>query len=186
MPGKQGQSGELVREREEERDGDGIIIGVISDTHIPTRALAVPSSVYKIFKDARHIIHAGDVVDLSVIQELERVAPVLAVQGNMDPVAVRERYPEVNSLEVLGWRIGVVHEGVSALRRGKLKRLAEKKRFDVLVSGHSHRGLVKVENGVLFINPGSPTQPLLSRPSVGVLEISKGKIEAEIVIIEEE
>lgn len=56
----------------------------------------------------------------------------------------------------------------------------------VLVFGHSHRGMVKVEDGILFINPGSPTRPMLSKPSVGVLRISKGKIEAEIVIIEKE
>jgi predicted phosphodiesterase len=46
--------------------------------------------------------------------------------------------------------------------------------------------MVKVEDGILFINPGSPTRPMLSKPSVGVLRISKGKIEAEIVIIEKE
>ncbi len=178
--------GKLVREGQEKEEDERILLGVISDTHVPTRAKAVPGEVFQIFEKARYIIHAGDIVDLSVIQELERIAPVVAVKGNMDLVAVRERYPYVDSIEVLGWRIGVVHDGIPALRKGKLKKLAKKNGFDVLVFGHSHRGVVKIEDGILFINPGSPTRPLLSKPSVGILEVTKKKIHAEIRVIGKE
>jgi hypothetical protein len=179
LDSKQALSGELVREGE---DDETIVIGLISDTHIPTRAKAVPPEVFKIFENASYIIHAGDFVQLSVAEELERIAPVVGVQGNMDPVAVRMKYPRVNALEAHGWKIGVVHDGIPALRSGRLKKLAERD-FDVLIFGHSHRGSVKEEDGILYVNPGSPTQPLFSRASVGILRVSRGKVEAEIVIL---
>jgi len=180
---KPGLSGELVREAE--GDNETIVIGVISDTHIPTRTHSIPPEVFKIFENASYIIHAGDFVQLSVVEELERIAPVVGVQGNMDPVAVREKYPKVNTLEVLGWKIGVVHDGIPVLRSGRLKELAKREDFDVLVFGHSHRGSVKEEDGVLYVNPGSPMQPLFSKASIGVLKVSKKKVEADILILEE-
>lgn len=179
---KQALSGELIREGE---DNETIVIGLISDTHIPTRAKAVPLEVFEIFENASYIIHAGDFVQLSVAEELEGIAPVVGVQGNMDPVAVRMKYPRVNALEAQGWKIGVVHDGIPALRSGRLKKLAEQN-FDVLIFGHSHRGSVKKDGDVLYVNPGSPTQPLFSKASVGILRVSKGKVEAEIVILEKE
>lgn len=178
---KQVLSGELVREAE--TNEEKIIIGVISDTHIPTRANAIPAEVFKIFENASYIIHAGDFVELSVAEELKKIAPVVAVQGNMDPISVREKYPKVNTLEVLGWKIGVAHNGVPSLRSSRLKKLAKQNDFDVLIFGHSHKGSVGVEDGVLYINPGSPTQPLLSEASVAVLKVSKGKVEVEIRVI---
>jgi putative phosphoesterase len=178
---KQSLSGELVREVE--GDSETTVIGVISDTHIPTRARSVPPEVLKIFENASYIIHAGDFVQLSVVEELESTAPVVGVQGNMDSAAVREKYPRVNTLEVFAWKIGVVHDGIPVLRGGTLKELAKREGFDVLVFGHSHRGSVKEDDGVLYVNPGSPTQPLFSKASVGVLKVSKKKIEADIFIL---
>lgn len=164
---KQALSGELVREAE--TNEEKIIIGVISDTHI--------------FENASYIIHAGDFVELSVAEELKKIAPVVAVQGNMDPISVREKYPKVNTLEVLGWKIGVTHDGIPLLRSSRLKKLAKQNDFDVLIFGHSHKGSVRVEDGVLYINPGSTTPPLLSEASVAVLKVSKGKVEVEIRVI---
>lgn len=171
--------GELVQEIE--GDNETIVIGVISDTHVPTRARSIPPEVFKIFENASYIIHAGDFIQLSAVEELERIAPVVGVQGNMDPAAVREKYPKVNTLEVLGWKIGVVHDGIPILRSGRLKELAKREDFDVLVFGHSHRSSVREEDGVLYVNPGSPTQPLFSEASVGVLKVSKKKVKADIL-----
>ena len=171
--------GELVQEIE--GDNETIVIGVISDTHVPTRARSIPPEVFKIFENASYIIHAGDFIQLSAVEELERIAPVVGVQGNMDPAAVREKYPKVNTLEVLGWKMGVVHDGIPILRSGRLKELAKREDFDVLVFGHSHRSSVREEDGVLYVNPGSPTQPLFSEASVGVLKVSKKKVEADIL-----
>ncbi|MGA2682891.1 MAG: YfcE family phosphodiesterase [Candidatus Bathyarchaeia archaeon] len=74
-------------------------IGLISDTHVPKRAAKVPQKVFEIFQNVDFIIHAGDLVELSVIDELEQIAPVLAVHGNMDSPQASEALPTLNSLD---------------------------------------------------------------------------------------
>ena len=63
-------------------------VGLISDTHVPKRAHYVPKRVFEIFEKVDYIIHAGDLVELAVVDELEQLAPVLAVHGNMDGVDI--------------------------------------------------------------------------------------------------
>ena len=172
---------EIVRDAE--AIGEQVIVWVISDTHIPSRASELPKEVFEIFKGVERIIHAGDFVSAKVLGELEKIAPVTAVHGNMDSAELREKLPRINSVEVLGWRIGVVHNGIPLLRSGAMRELARKNGFDVLIFGHTHRGFVKQEGGVLYVNPGSPTQPLLAEPSVAILKVSRKKVEAEIVVI---
>ena len=70
----------------------------------------IPMKVFEIFDKADYIIHAGDLVDLSVVDELEKIAPVLAVQGNMDGLEVAGALPRLNSLRVFDWKIGVIHD----------------------------------------------------------------------------
>lgn len=86
------------------------IIGIISDTRIPTRASVTPQSFLDAFKGVNLIIHAGDLVTLKVIDRLEKIAPVLAVYGNMDPSDVRQRLLKINSVEVYSFKIGVYHD----------------------------------------------------------------------------
>ncbi|MGE5482587.1 MAG: metallophosphoesterase family protein [Bacteroidota bacterium] len=81
-------------------------IGVISDTHVPVRARALPGEVFEIFAGVDLILHAGDLVTLDVLEELETIAPVLAVHGNVDRVEVLARLPATRQLEV--WRNGLV------------------------------------------------------------------------------
>lgn len=160
-----------------------VVIGVISDTHIPARANEIPTKVFEVFKGVDYIIHAGDVVRLEVIKQLEKIAPVTAVHGNMDPYEVREVFPKITSLEVYGWKIGVVHDSISPWKMGKMREIAKENDFDVLIFGHTHRPFVKKDGGRLYINPGSPTNPFLTRPSVALLEIRGEEIEARIVEI---
>src|SRR5208283_4635635 len=80
------------------------IIGLISDTHVPKRAMCIPQKVFEVLKDADFIIHACDLVELSVIDELEQIAPVLAVHGNMDSQEVSGALPELNSLKIFDWK----------------------------------------------------------------------------------
>ena len=84
-------------------------IGLISDTHVPARAREVPKEVYKVFENADYIVHAGDLVSLSVIDELEQLAPVLAVYGNMDGPNIRGKLPKLASFKIFDWKIGVTH-----------------------------------------------------------------------------
>jgi hypothetical protein len=155
-----------------------VLIGVISDTHIPSRAKEIPGKAFLVFQGAEYLIHAGDIVSLEVIEDLEKIAPVVAVKGNMDRGI---NLPEMNSLEIEGWRIGVVHDSFSPWRMGKMKRIARENAFDVLIFGHTHRPFVREEDGKLFLNPGSPTNPFLSKPSVALLKVRKDRIEAEII-----
>ena len=69
-----------------------------------------PSRVFEIFKNADYIIHAGDLVELTVIDELEQIAPVLAVHGNMDGLEVNNAFPTLNSMKIFDWKIGVMHD----------------------------------------------------------------------------
>jgi hypothetical protein len=174
-----GNSKSEILVKKDIEEGESIMIGVISDTHIPTRARKIPSEVFQIFQGAKYIIHAGDFVAPEAIGELEKIAPVVGVKGNMDFPAID--FPEVNSLEVMGWRIGIIHDSFSPFRMRKMKRVAEENNFNVLIFGHTHRPFIKKEGGVLFLNPGSPTNPLLTKPSVAILKVSKNKIEAEII-----
>ncbi|MFQ6137123.1 MAG: metallophosphoesterase family protein [Candidatus Hydrothermarchaeales archaeon] len=160
-----------------------VTVGVISDTHIPTRSKELPAETITAFKDVDMIIHAGDIVHLEVIRDLERVAPVVAVQGNMDPSDVRKVLPEMDTVEIDAWKIGVIHDSLSPLRMRKMRKVAKDNGFDVLIFGHTHRPFIKAEKGVLYLNPGSPTDPFLARPTVALLRVGKDKIKAEIVEI---
>ncbi len=160
------------------------LVGVISDTHIPARAKKIPDKVFKIFRGVSLIIHAGDLTQLSVLSELERVAPVVAVCGNMDKADVQAKLPEMDSVEVYEWKIGVLHDPGALGGTGRMKKIAKQNDFDVLVFGHTHRPSIKREKDILFVNPGSPTNPIppfLVKPSVALLTAKKENIDPEIV-----
>ncbi|MCW4025197.1 MAG: metallophosphoesterase [Candidatus Bathyarchaeota archaeon] len=161
------------------------IVGVISDTHVPSRARGLPKQVFEIFEKADYIIHAGDIVELAVVDELEQLAPVLAVYGNMDGPSVSGALPKMSSLKVFGWKIGVMHDPSTAFGMNKMREIAKQNSFDVFVYGHTHVANIKWENKMLYINPGSPTDsPSFAKPSVALLRVSEGSIEPEIVHFE--
>lgn len=160
------------------------LIGLISDTHIPARAKAIPNKVFRIFQDACLIIHGGDLTRLSVMEELEQMAPVIAVYGNMDTRGVKEKLPVINSVDVYDWKIGLTHSLNYFFRTNRFRDVVVKRGFHVFISGHTHRASLKYKDGVLLINPGSPTNPIppfLTKPSVALLKITKKEIKPEIV-----
>jgi len=161
-------------------------VGLIADTHVPVRARNIPKKVFEIFEKVDFIVHAGDLVDLSVIDELEQLAPVLAVYGNMDGPEIRGKLLKLNSVKVSNWKIGVVHNPGALFGMGKMREIAKQNGFNVLVYGHTHNPSAKWEGKTLFINPGSPTNPLppfITEPSVALLKITKEKIVPEIIHI---
>jgi putative phosphoesterase len=162
------------------------VVGLISDTHIPVRAKKLPSRVFEVFEKADFIVHAGDLVELSIIDELEQMAPVLAVYGNMDGSEIREKLSKVNSAKICDWIIGVMHDPGALFGTIKMRQIARQNGFNVLVYGHTHTPNIKWEGNTLFINPGSPTNPIppfITKPTVAVLKITKEKITPEIVQI---
>lgn len=161
-------------------------VGLISDTHIPVRAREIPHRVFEVFEDVDFIVHAGDLVDISVIDKLERLAPVLAVYGNMDGPKIRGKLPKMDSAKTLNRKIGVIHNPGTLFGMKKMREIAQENNFDVLVYGHTHNAGIKWEGNTLFINPGSPTNPLppfITQPSVALLKITKDKITPQIVYI---
>ncbi|AMK14815.1 YfcE family phosphodiesterase [Methanobrevibacter olleyae] len=159
-----------------------MLIGLISDTHIPDRRVKLPQKVLETFKDVDLILHAGDITSKSVIDELESIAPVVAVEGNMDRVVGEMDLPASKIIEVEGHKIGIIHGEVYP--RGDTQNLyysALELGVDILVSGHSHIAQLEKIKDVILVNPGSPTNPRLSDPSVALMEINGDDISIEFV-----
>ncbi len=92
----------------------------------------------------------------------------------------------MDSVRIYDWNIGVIHDAGNLWRTRKMKRIAKQNSFNVLVFGHTHRPTFNRESSVLFINPGSPTNPLppfLVKPTIALLRITKEKIEPKIIEI---
>ena len=131
---------------------------LISDTHLPRRARALPDEVWRAVDTADVVFHAGDWVEEPLLDQLaERARRLVAVYGNNDGPELRRRLPEVAEAALEGLRFTVVHETGAAA--GRERRCAE--RFpdaDVLVFGHSHIPWdTTAPNGLRLLNPGSPT-----------------------------
>ncbi len=160
-----------------------MLIGLISDTHIPDRARILPQNVIDAFSDVDLILHAGDLTSPKVIEELEDMAPVVAVQGNMDR-ARGINLPVAQVIEAEDLKIGLVHGEVYP--RGdtqQLLYLARELDVDILVSGHSHQPKIEQQEGKLLLNPGSPIVPRLADRTVMLLEINNKEVDVEIVKI---
>jgi putative phosphoesterase len=161
-------------------------VGLIADTHVPVRARCIPKMVFKVFENVDFIVHAGDLVKLAVIDELEQLAPVLAVHGNMDGPEVSGALPKLNSLKILDWKIGVMHDPSTLFGMGRMREIARQNGFNVFVYGHTHNSSIKWEGKILYVNPGSPTNPassFINKPSVALLRVTKEAIKPEIVHI---
>ena len=159
-------------------------IGVISDTHIPDRAEKIPHAILEDFKNVDIIFHAGDLVEKTALKELKAVCKdVRAVQGNMDHPDAKDSLPEKLVMEVEKHRIGLTHGyGPPPRLIEVVTKIFEKDRVDTIVFGHSHYPVNEVRNGILYFNPGSPTDTIFSPyNSYGILEIKGDKVEGKII-----
>lgn len=158
-----------------------MLIGLISDTHIPDRMKELPEKVFEAFKDVEMILHAGDVTSQEVIEKLEEIAPVTAIQGNTDRIVGLD-LPKTTVVEAEELKIGVIHgEVYPRADTQQLHYLAKQLDVDILVSGHSHQPKVEKVENVLLINPGSPTVPRLADRTIMILEINKKEVNVELV-----
>ncbi|KEH99271.1 phosphodiesterase [Clostridium botulinum C/D str. BKT12695] len=148
-------------------------IGVISDTH----GLLRPE-VLEIFNEVDCIIHAGDVGDASIIQELRKIAPVTVVRGNCDNGELGYILRKTEVLEVGDINVYVLHN------LDELDLEPKEAGFDVVISGHSHKACEKIVDDVLYFNPGSAGPRRFTLPiSLGVLKVHGKKIQAETIEI---
>ena len=131
---------------------------IISDTHLPSRAKDLPQQLWADAEQADVVIHAGDWVDVALLDELERrCSRVVGCYGNNDGPPLRARLPEVATVTLDGLRLAVVHEtGQAQGREARCDRAFAD--LDVLVFGHSHIPWdTTTPRGLRLLNPGSPT-----------------------------
>jgi putative phosphoesterase len=155
-------------------------IGVLSDTHVPAIMPSLPPAVFKIFKGVDLILHAGDIVELSVLDELRTIAPVEAVAGNMDDSEVHMKLPIKKIIRIGRYSVGLIH-GKYKIDIQKEMIRKEFENVDLIVFGHSHTPFWGRIDGVYFLNPGSPTDKQYAPyNSVAVLDVGD-ELKAEIV-----
>ena len=156
-------------------------IAVIADTHTRGMTRSVPLGVWPYLESADHILHAGDVVDPSLLEEMKAVAPVTVVLGNCDAWDIRDwGATQTAELTLGGIAIGMVHDsGLTGGRRDRMQKLFPSAR--VVVFGHSHMPFNEDADGLLLFNPGSPTWKRRAPfPSMGLLWIDGDEVEGEI------
>ena len=162
-----------------------MLIGLISDTHIPEIARALPKQVREVFNGVDLILHAGDIFVDSVLEELATIAPMLAARGDDDYQIRDKRMDEMQNLTLEGLNVYVIHSSQYFAR--DLIEHPEKhnleKAPDVVVFGHTHRDVVQKVGKSLLVNPGSATFPYyqLRLGTVALLTIKSGKAEARII-----
>jgi putative phosphoesterase len=151
-----------------------IKIGVLSDTHIPKKTKVLPEIVLRTFKSVDHIIHAGDILSIDVIKELESLAPVTAVAGNVDPPELRKLLGEKKIISLGRFQIGVCHgHGSKSNTLGRAVECFKEDDVDCIVFGHSHTPYSAYHDNKLMFNPGSPTDKRRNKQySFGILECS--------------
>ena len=160
-------------------------IGVISDTHIPSRAKEIPTVVLESLKKMDMIIHAGDLVDLNILNVLKSICrDVKAVWGNMDPIDVKIALPERELIPVGRYRIGLIHgNGSPASLIETVTDIFKNDNVDVIIFGHSHSPVNEKRGKILYFNPGSLTDTVFSSfNSYGIIEIND-QIKARIIKI---
>lgn len=174
-------------------------IGLLADTHIPEARATLWPQVYEAFEGVERILHGGDVHDLALLDELEKVAPVYCARGNgedgsggrpVQPEDPRVKYVWTMQIEAL--TVGLTHyipvedSPASMTLPQFVERYWPDATPDVIVSGDSHTELIAEKNGILCVNPGSPTYPHnydTQYGTIGFLTIDGDVAEASVWLI---
>ena len=147
-----------------------MLIGVISDTHGLLRPEAVAA-----LRGVEHILHAGDVGDIAILDALREIAPVTAIRGNVDVSGPCAELPATDVVELGGKLFYLVHSVHDLDINPVVAGVA------MVVSGHSHKASVQVRDGVIYFNPGSAGPRRFSLPvTVGFVTVEDG-VEASVM-----
>jgi len=154
-------------------------IGIISDTHNH-----LPKAINRHFAGVNLILHAGDIGDSPILQQLHRIAPTQAIYGNMDLYTLSSVLPAQVSLKIEEFQILMQHNiGNLFNYYWKLKNKKSNTFPDIVIFGHTHRVVYEKIGDTLFINPGSASQPRGGFPaSIMKLSLSKGSISHHQII----
>jgi uncharacterized protein len=148
-----------------------VLIGVISDTHgwlRPEAQQALAGSDY--------IIHAGDIGDPEILAQLNRIAPVTAVRGNVDHGEWARKIPPTTTVDIEDVSLYILH------RLADLDLNPQAAGFSAVIYGHSHVPKQEMKNGVLYFNPGSAGRRRFRLPiTIGRLGLRAHQLSAEIL-----
>lgn len=148
-----------------------MLIGVISDTHGWLRPEALAA-----LQGSEHILHAGDVGNPAILDQLRTLAPVTAIRGNVDGYGPCSFLPETELVELGGRSFYMLHD------RNALDLDPKAAGIAVVVSGHSHRPTMQWHKGILYFNPGSAGPRRFSLPvSLGFLNVSESGVEPRLL-----
>lgn len=174
------------------RDKEELLIGVLSDTHIPDRTNKIPEIVIIDFKEKNvdYIFHLGDYTSYESYKKLIDTfgeGKIISVRGNMDFDSKLKNLPEKIELELFGYKILLLHGmgGPNMIIKRLIKKLdLLNSDYNIVIFGHTHRPVNEKQNGILFLNPGTTT-PIDNKftviSSFGYLRISKQRVEFEVV-----
>ena len=192
------------------RDRTDLVVGLLSDTHIPHRMARLPGAVLDSMAGADIILHAGDVDDPSALEPLRAIAPVYAVRGNYHFHEFSDggaSLPAVLELDLAGYRVVVTHGHVPGLvgltvkglefavgllgpwaSAGATRRIVRRvKRLfpgaDAVVFGHTHRAHVERVGGTLLVNPGSVCPTRKEGQTVALMKLCPGESQVELVTL---
>ena len=181
-------------------------VGLISDTHITGEDSDLPEPVYRAFNRVDLILHCGDLESISVLDTMEKIAPIKAVRGHTDPFEDSDRLKEgTRVITVENLNIGMIHDlewpnpGIPyrdnqlVFPDANLDNLLSRKfgqLVDIVIFGDTHEEMIQREQNVLFINPGSPTRPSIRHlehtfGTVAVMEITVNTCTVEIIDLEQ-
>lgn len=148
-----------------------MLVGVISDTHGQLRPEALTA-----LAGVDHILHAGDVGDINILEALSKIAPVTAIRGNIDRWGECAELPATDVVELSGELFYLVHSVTDLDINPVVAGVA------AVVSGHSHKASSHIKEGVIYLNPGSAGPRRFNLPvTVALVTIDPGKIKTEVI-----
>ncbi len=167
-----------------------LLIGVLSDTHIPSRTENIPQVIIDDFKKRKvdYVFHLGDFTTLEVYKGLISLFgedKIIAISGNMDSPEVNKTLPSTREIEILGYKIFLTHG--SGGPRGIIKRLNKEfdlSAYDIIIFGHIHHPTTEKRDGRYYFNPGTPTDKRFTDVnSYAFLKLSEKHVDFEIVYL---
>jgi len=155
--------------------------GVLSDTHG-----RLDPKVFKAFAGVDRILHAGDIGSEAVLEALQRIAPVTAIRGNNDLGTSLERLRDVEVIEIDRRTVLMIHDVKEIFKpTEKIGRSLREADPDIILSGHSHKGVIEEKEGVIYFNPGGagPKRFSLKR-SIGLMEWDEKRVRLKLIFLE--
>ncbi len=170
-------------------DKKELLIGLIADTHVPSRTSKIPEAIMNDFKERNvdYVFHLGDFTSIEAYNQLIKRfgnEKVIGILGNMDVGEIRNILPESLELDLFGHKLFLTHGmGGPNIVIKRLNKHFDLSKYDIIIFGHVHRPYNEIwRDGKLYLNPGTPTDKRFTDiNSYAYLRISKDKVEPEII-----